>query len=123
MQGNGNRSLGAYGEKLAADYLRKKGFKIVTINYRTPVGEIDIIATKAKAYHFVEVKTRVGIVKGMPYEAVNYIKRNHMLRATQIYILQNSLSSHRLSLDVISIVLDQDKKHIDKLQFFENITS
>lgn len=116
-----NQVTGSYGEQLAAEHLLERGFKIVNRNVRIRRGEIDIIAIKAMTLHFVEVKTRIGDGFGKPYEAVNYYKLTHMLRAARLYVLQNRFFSHKLSLDVMSIILNSDKT-MRELQFFENIT-
>ncbi|MGI6744575.1 MAG: YraN family protein [Acutalibacteraceae bacterium] len=58
------RLLGAMGEQIAARSLREKGYEIIAANYRTRIGEIDIIATKDKYICFVEVKT--GKPRGVP---------------------------------------------------------
>lgn len=50
--------MGAWGEALAAEYLKKKRFQILATNYRTRFGEIDIIAANRKYLVFVEVKLR-----------------------------------------------------------------
>ena len=52
------RSLGKRGEELALSYLKKNGYKIIEQNYRSKLGEIDIIAQESGAFTFVEVKTR-----------------------------------------------------------------
>ncbi|HDH53078.1 MAG TPA: YraN family protein, partial [Nitrospirae bacterium] len=67
--------LGQKGEELAVKYLRKKGYKIIKQNYKTKIGEIDIIANDGGTLVFVEVKTRESIAYGMPFEAVNSYKR------------------------------------------------
>ena len=51
-------SKGAAGEVLAARFLRERGYDILTANYRTRLGEIDIIAADKQYIAFVEVKTR-----------------------------------------------------------------
>ena len=53
----GRKEAGQVGEKIAADYLKKKGYLILQMNFRKPWGEIDIIAEKAGTIRFVEVKT------------------------------------------------------------------
>ena len=50
--------LGPWGEAAAAAYLRKKGFRIEAMNYRTRLGEIDIIAADRRYLIFCEVKLR-----------------------------------------------------------------
>lgn len=49
--------IGRIGENCAATYLQRHGYKILEQNYRKPYGEIDIIATKARNLHFIEVKS------------------------------------------------------------------
>jgi len=49
---------GKEGEKIAAAYLKKNGYRIIEINFRCPIGEIDIVAKEKDDLVFVEVKTR-----------------------------------------------------------------
>src|SRR5690242_17148263 len=53
------RAIGALGERLAADHLRRAGYRIVERNYRTRYGELDIVADCDDCIVFCEVKTRV----------------------------------------------------------------
>jgi putative endonuclease len=53
------RAIGALGERLAADHLRRAGYRIVERNYRTRYGELDIVADCDECIVFCEVKTRV----------------------------------------------------------------
>lgn len=52
-----SRQKGNIAENKAKEYLLNNGFEIITSNYYTPYGEIDIIATKDDIYHFIEVKS------------------------------------------------------------------
>lgn len=116
-----NIRLGSYGEKIAAEHLVENGFHIINRNVRSRFGEIDIIAYKEGSIHFVEVKTRIGDRHGKPYEAIGYYKLNHMRKSAELYVLQKRLSKHKLSLDVVSIILHSDQT-VKQLTFFENIT-
>lgn len=78
--------LGEKGEVLAAKFLNKEGYKIVSQNYRTHVGEIDIIAIDGETLVFIEVKTRESIEYGMPFEAVNRSKRRKISGAALLYL-------------------------------------
>jgi len=117
-----NQSVGKIGETLAEKYLIKQGYKILEKNFRSRYGEIDLVVTKGSSIKFVEVKTRIGTSKGMPYEAVNFYKIKHLERACQYFLLKKNLKNYKLSLDVISIVLKSNLE-IEKLDFFESITS
>mgnify|MGYP003294885283 CR=1 FL=1 len=73
-----SRLLGAYGEQIAARHLRTSGYKIKSANYKTNVGEIDIIAKDNKELVFVEVKTRASCLYGQPKDAVDITKKKHI---------------------------------------------
>jgi len=117
-----NQTVGKIGEEMAQNFLQKKDYKILEKNFRSRYGEIDLIAIKDNLIKFVEVKTRIGTSKGMPYEAVNYYKIKHLERACQYFLLKKNLKNYKLSLDVISIILN-GKLEIEKIDFFENINS
>ena len=112
---------GKLGENLAKNFLKAKGYRILEQNFRSTLGEIDLITKKDQTLHFIEVKTRIGLSKGFPYEAVNSRKRGHLIRSLQVYQKKNKLKDEKLSLDVISIVLNQDQS-VNKLDFYESIT-
>lgn len=78
--------LGEKGEELAVKFLKKKGYKIIQQNYKTPMGEIDIIAKDKDTLVFVEVKTRESIEFGYPFEAVNNLKRRKIAKVALSYI-------------------------------------
>jgi putative endonuclease len=104
----GNRQTGIIGEQIARNFLISKGHQIVETNFRFHKIEIDIIAKKDQKYTFVEVKTRVSIDKGKPYESVTYRKQLHLKKAAEFYVLKNNLKNYKLSIDVISIILNKD---------------
>ena len=76
------RALGALGERLAADHLRRAGYEIVEQNYRTRYGELDIIAGNDRFLVFCEVKTRVSGNGGPagPFDAIGNGKRLRLRR-------------------------------------------
>lgn len=114
-------SIGKLGEKIAYMYLQKKGYKIIVQNYRCRSGEIDIVALSPKrTISFVEVKCRVGTGHGHPYEAVTYSKQKKLMSAIQLYILQNKLHESKLSVEVISIILNPDKS-ISEIKHFDDL--
>ncbi len=84
------KDVGKRGEELAAEYLKKQGFKIVAKNYRLSHDEIDIIAEDEKYIVFAEVKSRaqteVNKRFGRPALAVNYDKKKNLLRAAERYL-------------------------------------
>ena len=73
---------GDIGENIAAEYLKGLGYEIMERNYRTELGEIDIIAAGEGYLIFVEVKTRLNENHGYGADAVNYRKRKNIVYLT-----------------------------------------
>ncbi len=115
-----DHALGRLGESLAADYLRRKGYRILGRNYKCKIGELDLIAAKDRTLVFVEVKTRSGITVGEPYEAVDRKKRQKLLKLADGYLTYggiDNLSSmfEDTRIDIISITMSDDG-HIGNLE-------
>lgn len=110
--------IGEIGEQFAMNYLEKNGFSILHHHFTTHWGELDIVAKKREKIFFIEVKTRVGDAKGKPYEAVSFYKIRSLRRAIQLYIQKHKLENYIFSLDVISIVLNEDYT-VQSLQHFQ----
>jgi putative endonuclease len=115
-----NNTIGAIGEQIAACYLKNKGYFIKAKHVTSHWGELDIVAQKGEKIVFIEVKTRVGSEKGRPYEAVNYFKVKHLERAIQHYLLQNNCKKYKLSLDIVSILLNRNHS-VEQIKHYENI--
>lgn len=111
-------STGTTGEQYAADYLLERGYSILERNFRTRMGELDIIAKKGNTIYFCEVKTRIGDSHGKPYEAVTYRKLLHIKRVATAYILQKAAKNSKLSIQVISIILFPDKS-VKEIKMYE----
>ncbi len=105
-----NRATGALGEGLARDYLTRHGYAILTSNYRTPEGEIDLVAQKDGEIAFVEVKARRGRACGVPEEAVTPAKQAKLIAAAQRYLQEQHLEASPWRIDVIAIELDKEDR-------------
>lgn len=99
-----NLYLGKSGEDLAADLLKKSGYKIICRNYKTKGGEIDIIAKDKDTFAFVEVKTRYSDRFGLPSEAISSLKQRHISIAALIFLKENNLLNKKARFDVVSIM-------------------
>ena len=78
-------SFGKYGEDLAANYLKKQGYKIIERNFRIRGGEIDIIAIDGQTLVYIEVKTRTSHQFGLPEESVTPHKIKFLERSAKFY--------------------------------------
>ncbi len=104
-----NIEKGKLGEEIASKYITSKGGKVIEQNYRTKMGEVDLIVQINGELVFVEVKSRSNINYGYPSEAVNYKKQRKIINVAKYYILNNSLENVSIRFDVIEIYL-KDKK-------------
>lgn len=94
--------LGAWGEALAAEYLRKKHYKILASGYRCRFGEIDLIAASRTYLVFVEVKLRKTPDFAPAREYVDGRKRERLRATASMYLAQNP-SNLRCRFDIIEI--------------------
>jgi putative endonuclease len=103
---NSRQNLGQDGEDIAVECLCKNGYRILTRNYRSRYGEIDIIAKKREVLVFIEVKTRKGKGYGSPAAAVNQRKQRQISRTAQYYLAEHNLFDTPARFDVVAIVID-----------------
>ena len=97
------KEIGDTGEGLAADYLVGQGYKIIKRNYRTPFGEIDIIALDKDTLVFVEVKKKTGDGFGAPAEMITPRKIGKIRRTAECYILEKELKNLLWRIDAVLI--------------------
>lgn len=86
MSGQESRLLGRWGEALAAEYLRKMGFRIVAAGWRCRFGEIDLIASDREYLCFVEVKLRKSSAYGSAGAFVDRRKQEKLRATAQMYL-------------------------------------
>ncbi len=103
--------LGNSGEAAAVRYLKKKKYKILELNYRNKLGEIDIIAEDKGTIAFIEVKTRQTLSFGSPKEAVTKNKQRNISMVALSWLKSKKKIDVKARFDVISIVLN--KKALD----------
>lgn len=107
MNGNGGgnrRKTGAEYEAAAAAWLETKGYRILERNYRTRLGEIDLIAEEGATLCFIEVKYRSGTGYGMPAEAVTPHKQQKILAVSRHYLTDHGCWERSIRYDVVEIL-------------------
>jgi putative endonuclease len=107
--------LGEKGENLAAKFLQKKGYKIIEQNYKTRIGEIDIIAMDGETLVFVEVKTRENLYYGRPFESVTRHKRRKILNVAMLY-LKRLKAVPPCRFDIVSVYHDNARPDFELIQ-------
>lgn len=98
-----NKVFGDRGERLAERHLKRLGYRILERNYRTPVGELDIVAMDGGTLVFVEVKARRGAGFGAPEMSVNLHKRRQITKAALVYLSKRRGAEVPCRFDVVGI--------------------
>jgi len=111
--------LGDRGEKAAAGFLASYGFSVLHHQYRTRLGEIDLICRDGDCTVFVEVKTRRTQRTGHPAESITHEKQRRLTRLALAYLKQHDLLETRARFDVVS-VLWNDENTAPQIEHFPN---
>lgn len=114
-----SRTLGEMGESLAAEHLRKEGYRLVLANFKTPIGrntrnspvtgEIDLIAFDRDVLCFIEVKTRSSDEFTGPLTSIDLRKQRQIIRAARAYRRIFGLDEIKYRYDVVTIVIRPDE--------------
>jgi putative endonuclease len=110
-----HNELGNKGEKIAADYLIKKGYSILELNYRFLKAEVDIIVKKEDVIIGVEVKTRTSTYFGNPQDFISPKKIKLMVSALDNYVVENDLDVE-VRFDIIAIIKEKNTFQIEHLK-------
>ena len=111
-----NLYLGNCGEEAALRFLKASGYKIIARNYKSKLGEVDIIAKDKNCICFIEVKTRASLEKGLPQEAITKNKQHQITKAALSYLKENNLWDSPARFDVVSILKDDSQYKIELIQ-------
>lgn len=106
-------TFGKTGEKSAVALLEARGYKILAENYRTSLGEIDVIAQDKDTLCFIEVKSRHSRKKGLPQEAVSMRKQRQISKSALIYLKEHKLMDRKARFDVVSVMDEKDSLRLD----------
>ncbi len=111
-------TAGRRAERLAAWYLRLKGYRIIESRYRTPVGEIDLIARRFGTTVFVEVKARKSATLERDAHLSVHVAR--IVRAAKYYVARHpKLAQSTLRFDLIFLAPGRWPRHVMNA-FFDN---
>jgi putative endonuclease len=110
------QSFGLRGEELACEALKRRGYTILVRRYRTPHGEIDIVARQGVFLVFVEVKARQGDRFGDPEEAVTSLKQDRLVRMAADYLARHGLDEVPCRFDVVGISTVSDPPTITVIE-------
>jgi len=118
--------IGGWGERVAAGFLERRGYRVLAQNVRTPYGELDLVTQSSGGeLVFVEVKTRTNASFGLPEEAVDARKLEHLFRAAEHYLQENTAyAGVEWRIDAIAIQgKPGDRVEDVHIEHFENISA
>ncbi len=122
------KQVGNFGERIAENYLKNKGYQILDKNYSFRIpgnpkrGEIDIVAKKNDIISFIEVKTLQNL-RGLisPEEKVNFSKQRRLRMVAESWLMKKKIPlNSKWQIDLISVRISQGKA---KIWHFENVIS
>lgn len=106
------KTLGLIGEELAAQFLRRRGYKVLMRNYECSLGEIDLVARQKDTLVFVEVKTRSSEEMGLPAEGVTFHKRRQVIKCAKYYMKRYGLADVPCRFDVVSVLMAEGREPV-----------
>jgi putative endonuclease len=109
------KPLGRKGENLAASHFREKGWEILERNYRTRLGEIDLVCRDHGTLVFVEVKTRTVTDFARPDQSVTRRKQAKLRRLVEDYLVKHNLESSDVRFDVLGVTLSDRRPEFDHI--------
>ena len=114
---NENSITGKRGEDIAVELLKTKSYTILERNWRNKFGEIDIIAKKDGILVFVEVKTKIGELFGLPEEMAGKGKLQKVRNMATVYLNGKETPCR---IDVVAVVLSENGQ-VTRLTHYENV--
>jgi putative endonuclease len=97
--------FGLAGERVAERWLQRRGWRVLQRRYRSGHRDIDLVAQQDSLVAFVEVKARTGDSFGDPVEAVNWKKRNELVRSAWTWIDRHGRAGESYRFDVIGVLV------------------
>lgn len=118
--GRARLSLGRRGEEIAARELVRRGYRVVSRNWRCEAGEVDLVARKDGVWHFIEVRTRRGREFGTPEESLTRAKQARMVAVAECYLAEHGLEDVDYRLDLVAVEMDRSGRLL-RAEVLENV--
>ena len=112
--------LGRQGEELAARELARRGYEIVTRNWRCQVGEVDVVVRQGEVWTFFEVRTRRGREDGTPEESVTPTKRQRMIDVALTYLGEHEMDDVDWRIGFVAVEMDR-RGQLARLEVYDSI--
>ncbi len=119
-----NYEVGKLGEKLAENFLVKNGYRLITRNFHTRFGEVDLVVERNKKLIFVEVKLKIGEEFGTPEEMITKHKLRQIEMTGQSFLMkypEYEKFYESMQIDAVCIVMDTNREVL-RMDHYENIS-
>ncbi|MGI5865710.1 MAG: YraN family protein [Myxococcales bacterium] len=107
---------GEAGESLAAEYFVERGYRVVERNFKSQLGEIDLVVEKGEQLVFVEVRARSYVSFGYPEETISRAKRRKLSLAALYYVVSRRLTERVIRFDVLAVILTRSGPRIEHIE-------
>lgn len=105
QQGDHNRLLGQWGEEVAAQYLREKGYRVLANDWKSKHRDIDLVCADGGTVVFVEVKTRSNSNDlSTPEDAIDADKMHNLRAAFYHYLHLHRWLDHPFRFDIVTVI-------------------
>jgi len=111
-----NLYLGSLGEEAALKFLKASGYKILARNYKSRLGEIDIIAQDKDTVCFIEVKARASGRFGLPQEALSGFKQRQISKTALGFLKDKGFLDKKARFDVVALTYQKDYPRIELIK-------
>ncbi|MDQ3696582.1 MAG: YraN family protein [Gemmatimonadota bacterium] len=106
------QALGELGERIAEQWMRRKGWRLVGRRFRNGHRDIDLIVEGEDTVVFVEVKARRRCDRGDPVESVGWRKQRQLARSAQVWIDRFGRPGQAYRFDVVGVLLVDDRVRV-----------
>ncbi len=113
------QDTGTLGEKMAAGFLKERGYHILQTNYRCPEGEVDIVARHKDCLVFIEVRAKRSLEFGSPEESITPVKMDKLRRVAANYRQTHDDIPDSWRIDVVAVEIDQRNRPL-RIELIEN---
>lgn len=118
---NETQKLGQWGEHIALNYCLKKGYNVVTTNFHTKSGEVDIIAYDhwRQHYYFIEVKTQTGTDRDTANSNLTPKKLRRVKRAGEIFLVRKF--KRILAYEIHAIIINRSRDDKYEIEYLDEL--
>jgi putative endonuclease len=107
---------GEEGESLAAEYFAERGYRVLERNYKSQLGELDLVAEKGLQLVFVEVRSRSYVSFGYPEETISRAKRRKLSLVALHYVVSRRLTERVIRFDVLAVIPTRSGPRVEHIE-------